>query len=443
MGKIILNGVKYSSSAKDSDTVDGKHASDFVNKAGDSMIGDLGITYAPPNVSDGTPVIGGVILCDNLIELKNYRGFLGTCSPDGNSNWNNVISSRHRNGHSDGQNYGMYLRCPIVANEDDINLYWRTQNTDWHDERVLLDSYNYKKYCLCLPLSGGHMKEDSKIQFQCNGGISGGINISTKNGAYSSSYFPSYLHFEAKDIEDEYYDNWSIDIGAKDGIVITSTGNDYDDKTIIKEGYARFVDNTSGDDTVYSSKGILQNQTSLYIATKDSRIDLCSDALYPSRSIISSTDTPYIDLGKASSKWRNIYATNGIIQTSDKAKKTDIKKLDIKLIKAFVMGLIPCSYKMVDGTSGRIHHGFIAQDIEELLNDIGLTSYDFAGFIKSPKKNIRYKDENGNKLKKPVEEIVKGEYDYALRYDEFIALLTKMIQEQQKEIEKIKKSLMA
>lgn len=99
------------------------------------------------------------------------------------------------------------------------------------------------------------------------------------------------------------------------------------------------------------------------------------------------------------------------------------------------MGLIPSSYEMIDGTSGRTHYGLIAQDVEELLNNLGLTSYDFAGFIKTPKVNIRYEDENGNKLKEPIEEIVEGEYNYSLRYDEFIAPLIKIVQEQQKTIE--------
>ena len=144
-----------------------------------------------------------------------------------------------------------------------------------------------------------------------------------------------------------------------------------------------------------------------------------------------------MDLGSSNSsyKWRNIYATNGTIQTSDRTKKTHINSLEIQKVQAFIHGLNPVSYKMIDGTSGRTHYGFIAQDIEELMNTLNMDSSDFAGFIKSPKKVIRYEDENGKKLKKPIEEVVEGEYDYALRYDEFIAPLIKVVQEQQKTIE--------
>ncbi len=144
-----------------------------------------------------------------------------------------------------------------------------------------------------------------------------------------------------------------------------------------------------------------------------------------------------MDLGSSNSsyKWRNIYAANGTIQTSDRTRKTDINNLDTQKAQSFINGLNPVSYKMLDGTSGRTHYGFIAQDIEKLMNTLNMDSSDFAGFIKSPKKVIRYEDESGKKLKNPVEEVLEGEYDYALRYDEFIAPLIKVVQEQQKTIE--------
>jgi hypothetical protein len=142
-----------------------------------------------------------------------------------------------------------------------------------------------------------------------------------------------------------------------------------------------------------------------------------------------------VDLGKSSFHWRNIYANNGTIQTSDRTKKTNINNLDIQKIKSFIMGLIPSSYEMIDGTSGRTHYGLIAQDVEELMKKLNMDSSDFAGFIKSPKKIIKYEDENGKKLENPIEEVIENEYDYALRYDEFIAPLIKVVQEQQKMIE--------
>lgn len=87
-------------------------------------------------------------------------------------------------------------------------------------------------------------------------------------------------------------------------------------------------------------------------------------------------DNQLMDLGSSniSYRWRNIYAANGTIQTSDRTRKTDINNLEIQKVQAFINGLNPVSYKMIDGTSGRTHYGFIAQDIEELMNTLHMDS---------------------------------------------------------------------
>ena len=56
----------------------------------------------------------------------------------------------------------------------------------------------------------------------------------------------------------------------------------------------------------------------------------------------------------------------------------------------------------------------IAQDIEAALAEAGLSPMDFAAFVASPRL-----DADGNET---------GEYDYALRYEEFIALCIWQIQ---------------
>ncbi len=141
-----------------------------------------------------------------------------------------------------------------------------------------------------------------------------------------------------------------------------------------------------------------------------------------------------LNLGYSGGKWKNIYATNGIIQTSDRNEKNTIEDLTSEKAQRLIYGLKPSTYKMNAGTSNRTHWGMISQDIEELLENLGMTSLDFAGFIKSPK----YKStENCNKSN----EIIEGEYDYSIRYDEFIAPMIKVIQSQHDEIESLKKRL--
>lgn len=84
----------------------------------------------------------------------------------------------------------------------------------------------------------------------------------------------------------------------------------------------------------------------------------------------------------------------------------------------------------------------IAQDVEELMSDLGISSMDFAGFIKSPR--IVQKDvyDDDGKLTGTETETIEGEYDYALRYEEFIAPLIKTVQIQQEEIERLKADMM-
>lgn len=138
----------------------------------------------------------------------------------------------------------------------------------------------------------------------------------------------------------------------------------------------------------------------------------------------------HLYLGMSDKRWRAVYAATGTIQTSDRNAKYDITQLDPEKAEAFVMGLKPSVFKFNDGTSGRTHWGMISQDIEELLPQIGMTDMDFAGFIKSPKT-----DDDGNEI--------PGEYLYSLRYDEFIAPLIAMVQNQQKQIENLERRLSA
>lgn len=71
--------------------------------------------------------------------------------------------------------------------------------------------------------------------------------------------------------------------------------------------------------------------------------------------------------------------------------------------------------------------GFIAQEVEILLESHNFSTSDFAGFIKSPRTEIYTEvDEFGNEVEKFRE--IEGEYIYGLRYEEFIALLYRYVQ---------------
>lgn len=153
-------------------------------------------------------------------------------------------------------------------------------------------------------------------------------------------------------------------------------------------------------------------------------------------------------------RWEQIYAINSSISTSDRNEKKEISYIgknskykdtymtDAQLV-AFIMGLLPCIFKRINGESERPHHGIIAQDFEELMKDIDL--HDHAAFIKSPVtkiKEVETQDKDGNIKRQVVEEIIPGEYRYGIRYEEFISDLIRFCQilkdengRQQKKIE--------
>lgn len=144
-------------------------------------------------------------------------------------------------------------------------------------------------------------------------------------------------------------------------------------------------------------------------------------------------------LGSSSYRWGQIYSTASTISTSDRNQKKDFEDFDDRYEELFTK-LKPQLFKFKDGTSDRKHSGFISQDVEEAMLEVGLTDKEFAGFCKDIKQiktgeneetgEVSFADvydDNGN----PV-------YNYSLRYEEFIALNTHMIHKQQAEIEALK-----
>lgn len=134
----------------------------------------------------------------------------------------------------------------------------------------------------------------------------------------------------------------------------------------------------------------------------------------------------------------NTYSQTGQIIASDRNVKDNIKPLTDKHMKFFSL-LQPVSFTFIDGESGRTHIGFISQDVEDAMSKAGLTDLDFAGFCRTVKtKEII--DVDGNK-RHEAETDENGEpvYVYALRYEEFIALNTFMIQNMNKEVENLRK----
>ena len=144
-----------------------------------------------------------------------------------------------------------------------------------------------------------------------------------------------------------------------------------------------------------------------------------------------------ISLGSGNYRFSQLYVTSSSISTSDKNYKDDIKSLTDKHLQ-FFMKLQPVSFLFKDGTSGRTHVGFIAQDVEQAMSECGLTDLDFAGFCKDQKIDSKLVD--GEEVNEPIlDDNGDPEYIYSLRYEEFIALNTYAIQKLWNHVETLEK----
>lgn len=105
---------------------------------------------------------------------------------------------------------------------------------------------------------------------------------------------------------------------------------------------------------------------------------------------------------------KNLHATSFTQDSSDVNKKNTINNLE-EVHSQIFNELRPVSFKYNDGESDRLHFGFIAQEVEQTVLDVGLTTKEFGA--------VCY-DINNNGEK----------YNYRLRYEEFISLCVAEIQ---------------
>ena len=112
------------------------------------------------------------------------------------------------------------------------------------------------------------------------------------------------------------------------------------------------------------------------------------------------------------------YATEELTVRSDRRAKKDID-YDMSRYEDFFRALKPCSFRMRDGRSGRLHTGYIAQEVEEALGKAGLTNGDFAGLVINPETDT---------------------FEYGLRYADFSALHTYMIQRLEERVRALERS---
>lgn len=102
--------------------------------------GDIKINSIKASIDESVPVAGDVSsVIKDVKTIANAKSVLGSAIMD--NDWYALISARHRNGASDGTEYGMYIRTGLTWSGD---LFWGKQygSGKWQSERRIMDNYN-------------------------------------------------------------------------------------------------------------------------------------------------------------------------------------------------------------------------------------------------------------------------------------------------------------
>ena len=130
----------------------------------------------------------------------------------------------------------------------------------------------------------------------------------------------------------------------------------------------------------------------------------------------------------------SVYSADGKLSTSDRNKKHDIYTISEKYEKLFEE-LKPVTY--IFNNKIRTHIGYIAQDVEESLKNNNIDTSEFAGYWREQK----WKEKNDGNIEYLFDDEGNPIYDCGLRYSEFIALNTHMIQKTRNENKQLKQQI--
>lgn len=154
------------------------------------------------------------------------------------------------------------------------------------------------------------------------------------------------------------------------------------------------------------------------------------------------------NLGTSTNKWKDIYATNATINTSDRNAKTSIENIHDDILDAWD-NVTLVSFKFKDavekkGDGARIHAGYIAQDIKEELAKHGIDACRYGLFCynswdaqEEKSHEEERTDEEGNIATVKVIDtpaIEAGE-TYGLRYIECLVVECAYLRKKNKELE--------
>lgn len=184
-----------------------------------------------------------------------------------------------------------------------------------------------------------------------------------------------------------------------------------------------------------NSQALSAHTYSIYISGGGLRVGLNSSGFFPD-------STGDVSLGKSGNIWKAVYAKSTTISTSDRNKKHDINDLS-EVYEQLFLKLQPKSFIFNDGD--RVHIGAISQDVEDTMNELGITPLEFAGFCKDERVEYTEYDEDGSAIESSKRVVTDDEgnpiYDYSLRYGEFIFLTIHMVQKALKRLDALESDM--
>lgn len=123
---------------------------------------------------------------------------------------------------------------------------------------------------------------------------------------------------------------------------------------------------------------------------------------------------------------------SNVIQTSDRRLKKNINILDAAQCIAFIKSLEPVKFEFADENDDKIHAGFVAQDVAEAQEELGVSFAEERGIPK-----------NDPDIPQPLANSDALQTEWTINYSSIIAPLVSVVQSQQVEIDDLKQKVSA
>ena len=192
-----------------------------------------------------------------------------------------------------------------------------------------------------------------------------------------------------------------------------------------------YVNRRSSDGTIIdirrdgTVRGLLGNSsTALYITNGTSTgIKFGTNAFYATDGTGANVDNAK-DVGTSGVRFDDVYATSGVVNTSDATEKQSIASLtDAEITAAKTISKLFKTYKWnssveAKGDAARTHTGVIAQEVEQAMTDAGLDVGNYGFFIRG----VWHEDADGNEVEADTEGAVERTR-LGIRYPELLSFI--------------------